>query len=199
MARHADRGDEVRVVVATRGIHEMFPPETVARSRKELAAAHEALGVAGVRFLDFPAPKLDTVPICDLADALREVIRSADAGTVYIPHGGDLHADHRAVYEAALVAARPVNGSPVKRLLCYETLSETEWARPGDAAFAPTVFADITAYLDRKLDALSCLATELREFPHPRSLGAVEALARFRGAISGVEAAEAFMLVREIG
>ena len=198
MARHADQSDEVQVVVVTHGIHEMFPPETVARSRKELAAAHESLRVAGVRFLDFPAPKLDTVPICDLADALREVIRSANAGEVYIPHGGDLHADHRAVHDASLVAARPANGSPVRRLLCYETLSETEWARPGDAAFAPTVFADITTYLDRKLDALSCLASELREFPHPRSLSAVDALARFRGASAGVEAAEAFTLVREI-
>jgi len=39
---------------------------------------------------------------------------------------------------------------------------------------------------------------ELRAFPHPRSLVAIDALAKWRGATVGVEAAEAFILGRKL-
>lgn len=199
MARTAARGDDVRVVVVTRGTPEVFPPDDVARCRKELASAHEILGVRGVRFLDFPAPWLDTVPVSKIADALRDAVIWACAEELYVPHAGDLHADHRSVYEASLVAARPISGCPIRQMFCYETLSETEWASPArDSAFVPTVFADISAHLETKLKAMSWMTTQLRDFPHPRSLRAIEALARFRGASAGLEAAEAFELVRGI-
>jgi len=45
---------------------------------------------------------------------------------------------------------------------------------------------------------MSGYKSELKEFPHPRSLEAISALAKMRGAAVGVEAAEAFRLVREI-
>ena len=118
---------------------------------------------------------------------------------LYLPHRGDLHADHQAVYLAGLVAARPINGCSVKKLLCYETLSETEWSPPhGDAVFIPTVFVDISEYLETKIEALSCITSQLRDPPHPRSLDIVRALARFRGSMAGLMAAEAFSLVRGI-
>jgi LmbE family N-acetylglucosaminyl deacetylase len=199
IARHADQGDQVHVLVVTRGIPEMFPPEHVEMIRQELYAAHRVLGVSSVRFLDFPAPKLDTIPGHELADAIAGVIRSLQPAVVYLPHHGDLHGDHQAVYKATLVAARPINGCPVRKLLCYETLSETEWASPlGGEAFVPTVFVDITPYLQRKLQALGCYRSQLREPPHPRSQQCLEALARFRGATVDLGAAEAFALVRDI-
>ncbi|MDO8586159.1 MAG: PIG-L deacetylase family protein [Armatimonadota bacterium] len=200
MARHAARGDEVHVVVMSRGAPEIFPPEQVERTRTELREAHGILGVTGATFLDFPAPKLDAVPGHELADGIAKVIRAVQPTIVYLPHRGDLHADHQVVYLAGLVAARPIDGCSVKKILCYETLSETEWASPhGDAAFIPTVFADITDHLKTKIEALSCIRSQIKEPPHSRSLEVIEALARFRGGTVGLTAAEAFALVREIG
>ena len=199
IARHVAQGDSVHVLVVTRGIPEIFPPEAVEETREELRAAHDLLGVSDTAFLDFPAPRLDMVAGCELADAIGEVIRAQEPSTVYLPHRGDLHADHQAVYQATLVAARPVADCPVRRLLCYETLSETDWGPPsGDQAFVPTVFVDITDYLAKKLDAMACYRGQLRPPPHPRSLEAIEALARLRGATVGLAAAEAFVLVREV-
>jgi LmbE family N-acetylglucosaminyl deacetylase len=110
-----------------------------------------------------------------------------------------MHADHRAVYQATMVATRPINSCPIRRLLCYEVLSETEWASPfGNDAFIPTVFVDISEYLDRKLKAVACYRSQLKQPPHSRSLQAIEALARLRGSTVSLQAAEAFMLVREI-
>jgi LmbE family N-acetylglucosaminyl deacetylase len=197
--RHVERGDRVYVVVVTRGFPEIFSPEIDEEDRQHAREAHEILGGAGIFFLDFPAPRLDTVPGHELADALREVIFSVNANVIYTPFGGDLHADHKATYLATLVASRPVNNCPVRRLLCYETLSETDWASPlDDSAFKPTVFVDISDVLERKLQALACFRNELKQPPHPRSLRAIEALARVRGSTAGLMAAEAFMLVREI-
>ncbi len=199
MARHADMGDEVHVAVVTRGIPEVFPPEYVDEIFRELQAAHQLLGGSGIHFLDFPSPQLDTVPGYALADAIRKLIFKLQAEVVYAPYQGDLHGDHQAVYQAALVASRPINGCPVRRLLCYETLSETDWASPfGNSTFTPTVFVDISDYLGRKLEAMQCYRTQLKAPPHSRSLQSLEALARVRGGTVSMEAAEAFMLVREI-
>jgi len=199
MARYADQGYEVHVLIITRGIPELFLPEQIEVTRRELRAAHDILGVSGVTFLDFPAPRLDVVPGNELADAMRRVIRQFRPQIVYAPHRGDIHVDHQATYRATLVAIRPINNCPVRQLLCYETLSETEWASPsGSDAFVPTVFVDISEQLSRKLEAMACYRSQLKHPPHPRSLRSIEALAKLRGGTVGLEAAEAFMLVREI-
>ena len=99
-----------------------------------------------------------------------------------------------------MVAVRPLEAPFVKKVLAYETLSETEWNTPSVTnAFIPNVWIDIHEELDRKLTAMECYASQLHPFPHPRSLEAIRALAQYRGSTIGAEAAEAFMLVRGIG
>ena len=199
IARHVANGDEVHVVVVGRGIPEQFSDESVARSRSELARAHEVLGVTGCRFLDFPVPRLDVVPAHELADALGSLLHELAPHTVYLPHHGDIHSDHRQVHHATLVAARPLAGCTVRRILAYETLSETEWARPTpEAVFCPTVFINIEDQLPRKLEAMACYESKLQPPPHPRSLESIERLARLRGSTVHLHAAEAFSQIREI-
>jgi LmbE family N-acetylglucosaminyl deacetylase len=147
--------------------------------------------------LDFPAPRLDVVANHELADSIRAIIHATRPSIVYLPHHGDLHADHRAVHRATLVAARPLSACPVLRLLCYECPSETEWGSPEDC-FIPTVFVDISEYLQSKQKALACYQSQLKAPPHSRSLQTIEHLARLRGSTISVDAAEAFVLVREI-
>ncbi len=199
MARHSLAGDDVYVVIVTRGIPELFPPEEIDNTRRELAEAHSILGVRDVEFLDFPAPKLDVTPLHEIADRLRKVAQELRPSIVYCPHQGDLHADHKMTFWATLVGARPVNSHRVSRILAYETLSETDWAAPlpGDA-FAPTVFIDITSVLPQKLKALRCYRSQIKSYAHPRSLRAAAALARLRGATVGLRAAEGFVLIRDV-
>lgn len=199
MARHAADGDEVFVVVATRGAPELYSDDSVEQTRAEARLAHAILGVRETRFLDFFAPKLDVTPGHLIADALAEQFREFQPERVYLPHHGDLHSDHGRVYHATLVAARPLASCSVKQLLCYETLSETEWAPPiASEVFCPTVFVDIAAHLPKKLQAMQCFASQLKAAPNPRSLEAIEALARYRGSTVSVHAAEAFVLVRDV-
>ena len=103
------------------------------------------------------------------------------------------------MHEATLTAARPYSTPYVERILCYETPSATEWAGPYvENCFVPSVYVDITAHLETKLMAMSAYTTELRPFPHPRSLEALRVRAAHWGSVVGVAAAEPFMLVREI-
>ena len=88
----------------------------------------------------------------------------------------------------------------MKRLLSFEVTSSTEWQPPDSAsAFQPNWFVDISPQWRRKREALEAYASEMRPWPHARSLQAVEHLARWRGAQVGVEAAEAFCLLRQLG
>jgi len=199
MARHAAAGDEVHVVVVTRGHPDVFSPESVEQVRNEMGKAHRVLGVHSARFLDFPAPRLDTVPRHAVADSIFGVLQELQPHTIYVPHHGDMHFEHGLIYEASLVAARPVDQERVSRIFAYETLSETDWAPPiPGATFQPTVYVDIEPYLEKKLQAFSCFASQVKPPPHPRSLENIRALAMSRGSAAHLKAAEAFCLVREI-
>ena len=98
-----------------------------------------------------------------------------------------------------MVALRPKYSFSPKKIFIYETLSETGWNIPNiNNEFIPNRFVDISKQLDRKIDALSVYKTQLSPFPNARSTESVVALAKFRGTTMNKEAAEAFMVVREI-
>lgn len=201
IARLAHEHRDVHVVIVTRGDPGMFSPEFIERGRDEARRAHEILGVVKTEFLEgFPAALLDTVPQASLNAALGDVIASVGPEVLFVPFQGDLHADHRRVCEAALVAARPNGAGPrVRAILAYETLSETNWnPAPMASGFAPNVLVDISSSLPAKLEAMAIYESQLKPYPHERSLRALESLARTRGATVGCEAAEAFVLLRGI-
>lgn len=199
MARIAAEGGIVDVAVVTRGYAPRFESAQVDQVRDEAKSAHRQLGVRDTHFLDLPAAELDQLPHADLNAAIARIVSDLKPATIFIPFVGDLHLDHRLVFEAALVAVRPRGDAYPRCILAYETLSETNWSAPTLApAFHPNVFIDISDHLDAKLAAFSCFASQVREFPDERSLTTIEALARLRGSTVTRSAAEAFMLIREV-
>ena len=199
IAKYIADKNRVYVLVMSRGTPRLYAPEKIDNIRKEAREAHKILGVTETHFLDFPAPELDTVSLAEISRTIAEMIKNWGIDVLYLPHRGDIHNDHGVVFNAGLVAARPVGDYTVKEIYCYETLSETEWAPPfGDDAFVPNCFVNITEQLPSKLEAMSCFKSQLKEFPNPRSLETIEALAKLRGSSVGFERAEAFMIMRRI-
>ena len=197
--RYAAEGHEVSVLVMSRGKPGLYSEESINNVRGEALRAHKELGVKKTLFLDYPAPELDLHSVSELAASIGSVIKDLGITVLYVPHRGDIHHDHRAVYNAALVASRPTGGCTVSEIYAYETLSETEWAAPfGDDVFIPTCFVDISDYMDSKLRAMQCYKSQVLEFPSLRSIKAIEALAQYRGVTVGCFFAEAFMHVRTI-
>lgn len=197
--KRARAGDEVYVCIVTKALDTMFPKELIEQGRQECRKADAMLGVKETIFLDFPAVMLETVPRYEFNGKFCEIIQHIQPEEVYIPHRGDMQIDHQLVVDAAMVAVRPKYEHKVKRVYAYETLSETGWNIPNaQNEFIPTVYEDISDTLNAKLDAMNIFQSQLAPFPATRSIGAIEALARYRGATVGVNAAEAFSLIREV-
>ena len=191
--------EDVYVLIMSRGKIGIYSDEKIQNVRQEARNAHQLLGVKETRFLDFPAPELDIISISELSRAISQTLSDIKPHTLYLPHRGDIHADHKAVFNAGLVAARPVGDYSIREIFAYETLSETEWAPPySDDAFVPDTFINIADTFQTKIDAMKCFKSQLREFPNPRSLKTIEALACYRGSTVGFTHAEAFMTIRRI-
>lgn len=194
--RHFAAGDKIYLTVVTKAYRPEWPEAFIKNRPSQVAKANRVLGINQTFFLDFPTVQLDTIPQRTLNASLTKVVKTVRPDVVYLPHYGDLNRDHRLVFEAGLVAARPLH-STVKKILSYEVLSETEWGLP-DADFTPTVYVEVTKTFTRKIRAMKEYPSEIKPFPHPRSLEAMEALAKKRGSECGRKLAEAFNLIRDI-
>lgn len=203
MAKLAHQGNNVYVLIATNasiGAPELFGPEIIRQVRSEALEAHKLLGIKETAFLELPAPALDQYPRYKMANEIASVMRKFNIEVVFIPHRGDCHKDHTIIHECAMVACRPLVNSTVKEVYAYETLSETEWGEPVPSDFfVPTKYMTFSKEeFEIKLKAMSCFKSQLYAFPASRSLEAIEALAKFRGATVSKMRAESFEVLREI-
>jgi LmbE family N-acetylglucosaminyl deacetylase len=205
IARHVAEGDRVHTVFFTDGIGARHSEagaqresEQVLRSESATAAA-AILGTERPTYLGFPDNRLDSVDLLDLVQALETVSRPIRPTIIYTHWLGDLNIDHRCVYQSVITAFRPTEAETVRQIRSFEVVSSTEWGdRSVTAPFSPTSYVDVSSFLSTKLQAIEAYGQEMRPFPHPRSPTAIEALARWRGAESGLSAAEAFVHIREI-
>jgi LmbE family N-acetylglucosaminyl deacetylase len=195
VARHAAGGDEVFLCVVTQAYSPPWSEEYIRTARQQVEAAARVLGIRQTFYLGFPTVKLNTVPNAELTNALQKVVEDVRPDVVYTSPPNDINQDHRVVFGTTLVATRPLPQSSVKRLLCYETGYASRY---GHLPFAPSVYVNIAPFLDKKLAAMKCYESELRDAPHPRSLAGLELVARERGQSVGLPAAECFQLVREL-
>ena len=203
IAKHIRLGDTVYVAIMTNaaiGAPELFSSESIEAVRAEAITSHKVLGVEETFFFDFPAPQLEQYPQYKIASVLNKLIKEKNIDTMYIPHKGDLHLDHGVIYNASLVAARPLPGQCVKHIYAYETLSETEWGHPTvEAVFIPRYFNILNdSDFTNKVKAMQCFSSQLKDFPNTRSIKAIEHLGALRGAYVGVNIAEAFDIIRSI-
>lgn len=197
--QHLAASDAVHIVICTRGEESRFGTEQVERVQAEAKKVHAFLGVTGSHFLDLPAARLDTVATADINEALHDVFRKVKPDCVYAPHPGDLHRDHQLIFQSVMVCNRPTGDSYAKRILTYETVSETDWyAAPLTPPFIPNVYVDITRHIDKKLEACALYASQIRHAPDQRSIESLRALSVTRGHAMGFNHAEAFMLIRDL-
>lgn len=199
IAKYVHEGHKVYVCVVTTGHTSMFSEEMLAKLRNEALSAHSYLGIEETFFLDLPAVLLSEVNKYEINQKIGNVIDKVDPEVVFIPHFGDMHLDHFIVSQSAMVGVRPKKTHKILEVYSYETLSETEWNIPhGANVFIPNTYVDISKFIDKKIIAMEIFKTQLIDFPHPRSTKAIKSLAHLRGSTIGVEAAEAFSLIRKI-
>lgn len=179
----------------------------IAKGRKEeeqkmeeiIKNANNQLGINETIFLKYPNLLLEKIPLHILNKEMESLIEKYNPSIILTHHYGDVNKDHQVVFQAVLTATRPLPGKKAIELLCFETVSSSEWGQQtDDKTFKPNYFVDITDTIDRKIAALQCYEVEMRPFPHPRSYLGVKCLAQVRGMTVGVEYAEAFEMIRRV-
>ena len=205
LVKHKIKGDNIYSCILCEHI-------TARKNKPEhedfLKQIHEAANIIGIKdtmFFDFPNIKMNIIPMLDLVQSIEKSIIKFKPEIVYTHHFGDLNEDHKIVFNATMAAIRLPERRNIKELptdlikevLCYEVPSSTEWSAPlSEFVFRPNVFVNIKETFKLKIKAIRQYVEIVKEYPHPRSIENLEALAKYRGAQSGFELAEAFMLMR---
>lgn len=203
--RMAEEGHNVFIAILGEGITSRHrSPQEADRAAVEALHAQtnqvsQLLRAKELFMHNLPDNRFDTVPLIDVVKTIEDLIHRLKPRVVYTHHAGDLNIDHATVSRAVLTATRPLAEATVKELYAFEVPSSTEWAfHQLVPPFHPNVFVDITQTLEIKIDAMRIYADEMRPFPHPRSAGALRAIAQRWGSVTGLPAAEAFQLIRWI-
>jgi len=205
IAKYSALGYEVAVLIVTDGSTSQYKDdprllEIIETKKEETKQCASILGVKHIFYGNLPDMKLDSIPHIEINQVIEKTILEFKPSIVFSHFYGDVNKDHRMIYESTLVACRPVSEQCVKRLLLYSVPSSTEWnAQNSVSAFLPNWYEDIYGeYSDKKYKAMECYITELRDYPHPRSIKYLKISDETEGNKVGLLAAESFMLIRAI-
>ncbi|TGN03785.1 PIG-L deacetylase family protein [Leptospira bandrabouensis] len=206
MARLSEEGHNVHILILAEGLtsrqvirdrnSKVTELGDLAISAKKSA---EVVGAKSIELLDFPDNRMDSIDRLDVIKVIEEKLDELNPSIVFTHFGNDLNIDHRVVNEAVVTACRPIPGHSVRELYFFEVPSSTEWQIQNGIYFQPNVFFELgNSHFKKKKEALLSYDSEMRNFPHARSIEAVEALAKWRGASIGANFAEAFIAGRVI-
>lgn len=197
---HAE-GARLHWLLVTAAYEPEFTAEYAELQRREVDKVREAYSFDSLNWLRLPACRLDSLPRGDLIRQIRQIVQSVRPELLFVPNRSDVHSDHRVISDVMQSVAKSfyMKQLGISRVLACEVPSETD-ASSGldDRPFQPNYFVDVSGTICRKLDIMSLYGSQVHPDPLPRSLSALQALARVRGASIGVSHAEAFMLIREI-
>ena len=199
IAKYSAQGDEVFVLMVSGHLPPIYSRKAYEETVSEAYSAFSVLGVEKSEFLEIPATMIGDQPLHEVNARISKVVNDFNPHIVLCPYP-DRHIDHRLVFDSVMVATRPVGvGIDIEIVAAYETLSETHWNAPHiEPNFTPNWVVDISDHISEKLNALECYKSQISEFPGPRSIEAVEALAKFRGTQAGFGYGEGLHIVRMI-
>ncbi len=200
LLKHKAHGDSIHWMIATDVKEsEGFKKELVASRNDEIAKVSKIYDFDSVHKLGLSTMRVDEYSMSELIGPISKIISDVRPSIIYLPFKGDVHSDHRKIFEAAYACTKSFRYPFVKKIYMLETLSETEFApSTKEDSFIPNVFVDISGYMDKKLEIMKVFDSEIAEHPFPRSIRNLKALATLRGATAGCEYAESFVLLKEI-
>lgn len=200
LLKHIHQGDKVHwIIMTTMTLDTGFSEDEIKSQQQIIDHVCKRYPVASCQRLSLPTTQMDCLPLSDIVRKLKLAINELNPEVLYLPFPGDVHSDHRASFDAAASLTKWFRFPSLKRILCYEALSETDYAiHPNQTKFQPNVYIDISEYWQQKIDIAECYSSEFGTFPFPRSIEAMTALAQLRGSQRGCDYAESFMLLKEL-
>jgi N-acetylglucosamine malate deacetylase 1 len=183
LLKHKEAGDDVTVVVATKGGYGDRPWSVI---HSEMLEAQKVLDTEYVVF-DNPVGHYKSE--WKTVSELDAIIRDRKIDIIYTSWYGDSHQDHQATFRNVLAAARTKN---VRSLYCYEI---SDYSYRSQNTFNARRYVDITPYMEKKLAAMRSYKTYIKQY----HLDVARALAAHRGLACGTSSnyAEAFEVIFE--
>lgn len=198
MLRAKAEGKEVHVLNITDMTADYgYSEEKIQERTKEIETMIKAYDLNGYYNLRLQPANLDTYSSSELIDRVSKVFKEVEPNIVILPYHKDVHSDHRVIFDICYSCTKSFRYPFIKKILMMETPSETDFAF-FEEAFKPNYFVDITDYIDKKVEIAKIFKSEIGEHPFPRSEKNIRAYGTIRGVVAGVEAAEAFVLLKEI-
>lgn len=199
LLKHKNNKDNIYWLIATEPSKTNYNKSFISQRKKEINLVKNKYNIKQVFQLDYSPASLDNIPLKNLIDDISKIFKKIDPEIIYLPFRNDVHSDHRIVFDAVMSCAKSFRYPSIKKVLAYETISETEFAPPlKENIFQPNSYSDISSYTEEKIEIMNIYESEIGKHPFPRSEKNIRALATFRGATAGVEYAEAFMILKEI-
>ena len=196
LLKHKAKGDDIHWLICTSIDKDHNYYETRKKEMQEVSALY---GFSSIHNLQLKTMQVDEYSVSELVGKLSKVINEVQPNIIYLPFKGDVHTDHRKIFEASYSCTKSFRYPFIKKIYMIETLSETEFSpSTKEDSFIPNVFVDISEYFDKKIEIAKIYQSEMSEHPFPRSTRNLKALATLRGATCGCEHAESFVLLKEI-
>lgn len=162
--------------------------------KEDIEKANNILGVKKVFTYDYPDNRFDSVNLLDITKTVEKIKNEINPEIIFTHYEKDLNIDHQITYKAVITATRPLKDNNVKKIYSFEILSSTEWNFP--LSFYPDTFFDVSETIEIKKEAMLQYSTEIREYPHPRSIEGIELNAKYWGMRTGKDYVEAFKTIR---
>jgi len=196
LLKHKANGDEINWLICTTIDKNQNYYQT---REKEINKVSKLYAFNSVHSLRLKTMKIDEYSISKLIEKISKVINKVKPNIIYLPFKGDVHSDHRRIFEASYSCTKSFRYPFIKKIYMMETLSETEFApSTKEDSFIPNTFVDISKHMDKKIQLMQIYKNEIGKHPFPRSERNIRALGTLRGATCGYEYAESFMLLKQI-
>mgnify|MGYP004502744351 CR=1 FL=1 len=205
IAKYASEGAEIALLIVTDGSTSQYESnpnlKMILENKKiETKRAADIVGITHIFYGGLPDMKLDMIEHIVINATIEKVINEFNPDIVYTHFEGDVNKDHQCVYQSTLVACRPTPGQKITELYSFSVPSSTEWSpQNSKTVFIPNVYIDIEGeFSQRKYSAMSEYETEIREYPHPRSIETLRILDQAVGLQVGLKCAESFIAHRVV-
>lgn len=193
LIKHISLNHEVSICIVTTTIGDKWSKNYKDKKIKEAIEVDKFLKIKKRYYCNLPTTELKNLTSSKLNDKIQKVIDSVNPDVIYTHFENDVNDDHKAIFNSVMVCTRPIRNKITLR--CFETLSSTEW---GNKGFFPNYYVKLNKeQIDKKIKAFSFYASELKEYPHPRSKKGIVNLAEKRGNEICCKYSEAFKTIKD--
>ena len=198
LKRSSNKKNKVYWMIMTEKDTNNYSYNKIQKRRLEILKVKKLLNFKKVFSLRYPPTSLESQKRSLMIKRVKLILDKLKPEEIFMPHYSDVHSDHKVTFDIISSCTKNFRARYIKRILCYQTISETNFNLKKKEHFFPNYYEDISKFIKKKLRVLGIYKSEIKKFPFPRSKKTVLSLAYLRGSEINKKAAEAFEIMKWI-